>query len=317
MLSNPFCISRWSVATLFLLTVSLVGPAAAQDDSQLLNLDELGGQVDTPAAQPATPGLPDPAEMLKAEGFKIGPTTGDLGNAKLELGPGWAFTGRRGHREWVTDNGDAPYGNERGVLQPVAWDKTWVVFFSFDDVGYIEDAENEELDADEIYDGYRQGVKEQNKRLQAAGSTGYTLKGWKTKPHYEAATNTLEWCLIAEIDGQTIVNHEIRILGRKGVMSATIACSPEELDRIALKETRQALEGFSFESGESYAEYQKGDKIAKYGLAALVAGGSLALAAKSGLLGKLLKPIIAGVVIVGAVIAKFFKGIFGGFSKES
>jgi uncharacterized membrane-anchored protein len=39
--------------------------------------------------------------------------------------------------------------------------------------------------------------------------------------------------------------------------------------------------------GESYAEYKEGDKVAKYGLSALVLGGAAAGAYKLGLLGGL------------------------------
>ena len=64
-------------------------------------------------------------------------------------------------------------------------------------------------------------------------------------------------------------------------------------------------------TGESYAEYRKGDKVAEYGLTALIAGGTLAVAAKTGLLGKLIKPIIIGVVALGAVLKKFWGKITG------
>jgi uncharacterized membrane-anchored protein len=47
------------------------------------------------------------------------------------------------------------------------------------------------------------------------------------------------------------------------------------------------LNGYSFNAGESYAEYRPGDKVAEYGLAALIVGGAAAVAAKKGLFGVL------------------------------
>jgi len=293
---------------MLLAAASFCSLASAQQNEPLPNLDELT------AAEPLEP--EDVAALFAADGFTVGPAVGNLGNAEIKITPNWAFTDARGAKKWAADRGNPPVGNERGIMMPVADADDWIVFFSFDNIGYIEDAEKEDLDADKIYNDYVEGVKEQNKRLIAQGSTGYTLKGWKTSPHYEASTNTMEWSLLAEIDGQMIVNHEIRILGRKGVISATIACTPEELDRAALRETRKALTQLSFNAGESYAEYQSGDKIAKYGLAGLVGAGAIGLAAKSGFLGKLFKPILIGLAVVGGVIAKFSKSIFGGFSKE-
>ena len=51
--------------------------------------------------------------------------------------------------------------------------------------------------------------------------------------------------------------------------------------------------------------------MAAYGLAALLGGGVAAAAAKSGLLGKLIKPIIVGVAVVASAIGGLFKKIFG------
>ena len=71
------------------------------------------------------------------------------------------------------------------------------------------------------------------------------------------------------------------------------------------------MKGFAFKEGERYAEFREGDKLAEYGLAALIAGGGVALAAKSGLLGKLIKPlIVAGAALLG-VVGSFFKKLFG------
>ena len=57
----------------------------------------------------------------------------------------------------------------------------------------------------------------------------------------------------------------------------------------ALQDSRKLLEGFSFVGGKTYAEYRQGDKMAGYGLAALIGGGAFAAAAKSGLLAKFFK----------------------------
>ncbi len=53
--------------------------------------------------------------------------------------------------------------------------------------------------------------------------------------------------------------------------------------------------------------------MAEYGLTALVAGGAGVVAAKTGLLAKFWKFIVAGVVAIGA----FFKRIFGFGKKDA
>ncbi len=68
---------------------------------------------------------------------------------------------------------------------------------------------------------------------------------------------------------------------------------------------------FTWKAGESYAEFREGDKVAEYGLAALIAGGAAAVAIKTGFLAKFLKPIIIGVIALFGAIASFFKKLFG------
>ena len=63
--------------------------------------------------------------------------------------------------------------------------------------------------------------------------------------------------------------------------------------------------------GEGFRE--EGEDLEKGNLFAtgLVAGGALAVAAKTGLLAKLIKPIIVGVALLFGFFAKFYRKIFG------
>ena len=86
----------------------------------------------------------------------------------------------------------------------------------------------------------------------------------------------------------------------------TLVCDPQQMDA-TLPVSRELLGDFSYTSGHRYEEWRKGDKVAKYGLTALVAGGAAAVALKSGLFKHLWKLIVAAAIAVGA----FFKRIFG------
>ena len=75
------------------------------------------------------------------------------------------------------------------------------------------------------------------------------------------------------------------------------------------------MKDYSFKQGERYAEFKSGDKVARYGLAALITGGAAAVAYKTGLLGKLGalfakagKFLILGIIAVFAAIRKIFTG---------
>src|ERR1017187_4755960 len=65
-------------------------------------------------------------------------------------------------------------------------------------------------------------------------------------------------------------------------MSATLVTGTSSLaaDSASFK---SALEQFSYAPGEQYSEFKQGDKLAAYGLGALILGGAAAVATKKGL----------------------------------
>ena len=67
------------------------------------------------------------------------------------------------------------------------------------------------------------------------------------------------------------------------------SCWDRRRSQSAVPDFDKLLAGFEFATGNRYAEWVKGDKVAAYGLTALVAGGVGAAAVKSGALGKLWK----------------------------
>jgi uncharacterized membrane-anchored protein len=104
-----------------------------------------------------------------------------------------------------------------------------------------------------------------------------------------------------------VVNHNVRLLGRKGVMEVAWVGAPEDLPG-ALPTLAKVLAGHEFKAGQRYSEYRSGDKIAEYGLAGLITGGAVAVALKTGFFQKFWKLILVGLAAIGG----FFKKIFGG-----
>ena len=104
-------------------------------------------------------------------------------------------------------------------------------------------------------------------------------------------------------------------MGRRGVMRVTLVVDPDDFG-VTLSTYKQCMDNFSYKVGNSYAEYREGDKTAKYGLTALVAGGAAAVAVKSGFakyIGKLFIFIAIGAL---AFIKKLFQGIKSIFIKS-
>jgi uncharacterized membrane-anchored protein len=181
----------------------------------------------------------------------------------------------------------------------------WFAVLEYEQTGYIKD--DEKIDPDALLESIRRGTEASNKERQSRGWNALTIVGWKFAPRYDASTKRLEWAIDARSsDGGSVVNYNTRILGRHGVTSATLVASPEQLDQ-AVKEFNVAIHNFNYVDGERYDEYKQGDKVAEYGLAALVTGGAAAVAVKSGAAKWIWK------AIVGLGIAAFagLKALFG------
>ncbi len=243
---------------------------------------------------------------------------GQLGEwAEVEVPSGYRFTTGDGARRLLQLYGNLVGDSELGLIAPENLD--WFILFAFDERGYVKDDEKDQLDADEIFQQKKEQEKLGNEERQRRGLPRLYNEGWVVKPHYDEKTNNLEWGLkLRSESGGESVNYMVKLLGRKGVMDATLVCDPAQLDA-TLPLARRLIGGHHFQSGETYAEYRVGDKIAQGGLTALVIGGGAALAVKSGLwavlakfFGKFFKIILIGLVAVAAVFKKVFGGLFGG-----
>jgi uncharacterized membrane-anchored protein len=258
-----------------------------------------------PAAEPAES---EPERVLRSIAWTEGPASADVGpQARIAVPQAMRFTAGDGTRKMMELMHNPTDGSELGLLTPD--DLAWFLTFDFSDIGYVKDADKEKLDADAILDSIREGQEEANQARKQRGWSPINVVGWHTAPFYNKETHNLEWCIKGESEGRPVVNYNTRILGRGGVMSANLMVAPERLDA-TLPVIKKILSGFQYQEGKRYAEWRSGDKIAKYGLTALVVGGAVGLAAKAGLLaklGKLWKPIIIGLIALGGAL----KGLLG------
>ncbi|HKB17187.1 MAG TPA: DUF2167 domain-containing protein [Planctomycetota bacterium] len=249
---------------------------------------------------------PAPAPGLPGLVWKEGPTKASLGEvAEIDVPGDMKFTGGKGTRALMEAMGNPASGRELGLLAPVGTNGFLV--FEYSDVGYVKDDEKGSLDPEEILDGLRSGNEEANKWRKERGLPALEFVGWETKPHYDEQTQNLQWATRAKSGEDLVVNHNTRLLGRHGVIEVTLVCDPEELPA-ALPVAQDLLKGFAFKSGQRYAEYRKGDKVASYGLTALVVGGAAAAMVKSGLLAKLWKFVVFGFLALVAGVRRLFTG---------
>jgi uncharacterized membrane-anchored protein len=279
----------------------------------MLRLSCAAAALFLPAALLAQPSAPtdatsqaDPFESIQ---WQKGPTTAQIGGeSRLSVPETCEFTGTAGARQFMIATENPPSGNELGVLicdQSEADGDEWFVVFSFDDSGYVKDDDASTLDADAILSSIRESNEAGNRERVKNGWARLDITGWAKAPYYDLQTNNLTWALSGMSEGSGVVNHSVRLLGRGGVMSADLVVSPERF-AATLPEFDRIIGTHAFVEGRKYAEWKPGDKVAEYGLTALVAGGAVAVAAKSGLLAKLGKFIVIGVVAIGAWLKSLF-----------
>lgn len=251
-----------------------------------------------------------PAERLS---WLNGPGTGPLdGRAKIRFPAEFRFLEAKDAKKFLSLTGNRPDGDETGILQNRK--EEWWVIFQFEDIGYVKDDEKNDLNADKLLANYREGAEAMNERRKDDGTPPIHIVGWHVAPNYNDQTKNLEWSVEAESNGEKFVNYNVRLLGRKGVTKITLIEDRSKIDA-TLPKFREILKSHEYTTGESYAEYRQGDKIAKYGLGALVLGGTVAAAAKFGLLGPVIlflkkawKFIAIGVVALGSWIKNLFTG---------
>ena len=148
----------------------------------------------------------------------------------------------------------------------------WFVLFRFDDAGYVKDDDKDKLNANELMSSFRKGNDAANEQRRSKGIPEIRLIGWEMPPRYNPESHNLEWAIRGESEGHQVINHKTRLLGRTGVMEVGLVASPEEYQNV-MPQYKELIESHSYNSGQKYAEYRPGDKVAKYGLAALITAG--------------------------------------------
>ncbi|MBI5691360.1 MAG: DUF2167 domain-containing protein [Verrucomicrobia bacterium] len=291
----------------------------------VLLLPGLVRAADQPAADKAGKAADNPPrsreEALQRAGVKLlaGPATVPLGKvAELKLPADYHFVGPDSLDRFYELTQNVRGGNEVGVVLAPGY----MLFFDYDDTGYVKDEEKDKLDADKLLKTMSENQEAANEGRKRRGWDEVRLKGWATAPHYDTKTNHLKWAihLASSQDGfkQVWINESIRLLGRGGVMNVTLASSTEGFKAAEVDADKLLASNFGYVAGQRYAEFKAGDKVAAYGLSALVLGGGAVMAAKMGWfaafgawLGKAWKGLVFALIAIGAAIKKLWNKITG------
>jgi uncharacterized membrane-anchored protein len=276
-----------------LVAVLLVGSAAAQGQDA----------ASDPAAERQAF-----VEKMRALDWVKGPTTvAGEGNAKLVIPDQYVYLDARNTAKFLELQHNL--GDGREVMVAPA-NMEWQAYLEFSDEGYVKD--DEKIDASALLKTLQQNTQNGNEQRKSRGWGELRLVDWATPPVYNTTTKRLEWATILESKEGRAVNFSTKILGRRGFTSVIMVTDPVNL-HAAESSLDTVLTGYAFNAGETYADWRSGDKVAQYGLAALIVGGVAAVAAKKGFFSVLAgflavawKFIVAGAVAAMAWLRKLF-----------
>ncbi len=241
-----------------------------------------------------------PEQLIASLHFKDGDIAVPQADAHFRLTPAFRYLEQADARRVLEDLwGNPPDESVLGMIVPATPslldEKSWAVVVTYADEGYVSDEDAAKIDYQDMLKDMQAGTREDNAARKEAGYGTVDLVGWAVDPRYDAASKKMYWAKELKFDqsAQNTLNYDIRVLGRRGYLSLNAISGMSELGLVQAG-MQQLLPMTEFDAGARYADYDEStDKVAAYGVAALIGGG---LATKAGLFAK-----------IGLVLAKFWK----------
>lgn len=231
--------------------------------------------------------------------------------ATLNLPEGFGYIPPVEAGSYLRALGNTPDESLSGLIVPVGQQAgDWFVVINYVPSGYIKDDDAKEWNAGELLESIRAGTQEDNKQRVQMGIPEMEIIGWVEQPAYDEKTKRLVWSVSSRSTGQLAtaengINYNTYALGREGYYSLNLVTGLNTIarDKVAAHSLLAALH---YKDGKRYEDFDAStDKVAEYGLAALVAGvaakklGFLAMIALA--FAKFWKLILIGLVGVGLI----------------
>jgi uncharacterized membrane-anchored protein len=247
---------------------------------------------------------------------KVGPADIALKDqASLKLPAGYVFIPQPQADQMMKAMGNGLDADRLGIIFPQS-DAQWMVVARYIHSGYVKDDEARDWKSAEMLEQIKAGTEEGNKERAELGIPAMEIVGWVQPPQYDSQSHRLVWSIESKHKGQPAgadsgINYNTYVLGREGFISMNLITSKQAIE--ADKPVAATLlAATDFNDGKHYRDFNAStDKVAEYGIAALVAGVA---AKKLGLFAviaafaaKFAKVIALGAVGAFAGLGKLFK----------
>jgi uncharacterized membrane-anchored protein len=177
-----------------------------------------------------------------------------------------------------------------GLIMPEEAEIGWFITVNYSDSGYIKDDEAKDWNTDEMLQSMKDNAIQMNEERAKRHIPEVEVAGWVQTPMYYNENHEVIWSVATKVKGSSDdkeqgVNYNTLVLGRHGYISMNLITALSSVE--SLKPTsKQLIDKLHFVDGKRYSDVNfDTDKIAEYGLAALVTGvvakklGLIALAA--------------------------------------
>lgn len=243
--------------------------------------------------------------------------------ARLQVSDAFDFYDKAGARKILEDIwGNPPDDTVLGMIFPAGVspvDAAWGAVLTYEASGYVRDDDAAAVDYAELLQDMQKATREANKERTRLGYATVELRGWAERPRYEAGTHRLYWAkdlIFSDSEGAGTLNYDMRLLGRGGVLSINFIGAIEALEEVRAA-APEVLAMAAFNPGQTYADFQPGDKTAGYGVAALIAGGAgAAVLKKAGLLTVVLAFLKKGWILIPLALGGLWRMITGLFRRR-
>lgn len=237
-------------------------------------------------------------------------------HASINVPEGFVFLDSIQARSLLIDYWGNPEDRTEGLLGALVpntalcfYQISMAYIITYENCGYVKDDDANSIDYDDLLTDLKKMAEEENKTLPKENK--YSLKGWAVKPKYLADSHVLVWAKAISFTDNDVVNYDMRILGKDGLVSINAVIAPTDCKEVVASESK-IINSLKYDKGYAYTDFDESrDKVSEWTIGGLVAGTMLA---KTGILAKigifLLKfwKIIAIAAAGGATaIMKFFK----------
>lgn len=187
---------------------------------------------------------------------------------------------------------------------------SWAVTIRYQADGHVSDSDAKDINYDDMLKTMKGDVSQESEQRKKQGYSAIELVGWAEAPHYDEKNHKLYWAKDFHFGDaqQDTLNYNIRVLGRKGVLVLNFIASMEQTKDVEAQ-FNTVLDMASFNSGSRYSDFNPSmDKVAAYGLGALIAGK---VAAKAGFFAAALILFKKVWVVIAVVVGGFFRRLLG------